>query len=263
MKNIKEFKQKNIKYVFTDIDDTLTTDGSLTKEAYTALWDLKTIGLSIVPITGRPAGWCEMIARFWPVLGVIGENGGFYFAYDRQNKKMQRKYIFSQKDMAKNTHKLQQLKTEILDSYPQLQISSDQFCRQMDLAIDFAEDVGPFSDDIIDGVLAVCKKHGAQAKVSSIHINTWFGNYDKLSMCQTFTKDIIGFHITDILDQSVFCGDSPNDEPMFGFFKHSIAVANFIDFQDRVDQLPKYICDLKGGHGFAQITKQLLKLQGK
>ena len=65
-------------FILTDIDDTLTDEGQLHAEAYKALWDLCNNGFKIIPVTGRPAGWCEMIARFWPVEGVVGENGGFY-----------------------------------------------------------------------------------------------------------------------------------------------------------------------------------------
>ena len=49
--------------VLTDIDDTLTTDGAITPEALQALHDLKSAGLRVVAITGRPVGWSEPFAR--------------------------------------------------------------------------------------------------------------------------------------------------------------------------------------------------------
>ena len=76
-----------IRGVFTDIDDTLTTDGQLTAEAYTAMERLRSMGLIVVTVTGRPAGWCDHIARMWPVDGVVGENGAFYFRYDRKKRR--------------------------------------------------------------------------------------------------------------------------------------------------------------------------------
>ena len=45
--------------VLTDIDDTLTLHGQLPAEAFSALWALKHAGLKVIPITGRPAGWCD------------------------------------------------------------------------------------------------------------------------------------------------------------------------------------------------------------
>src|SRR5476649_1903813 len=73
-----------IKGVLTDIDETVSTDGQLTAEAYGALAALKQAGLLVIPVTGRPAGWCDMIARFWPVDAVVGENGAFWMWHDRK-----------------------------------------------------------------------------------------------------------------------------------------------------------------------------------
>ena len=66
-----------IKYILCDIDDTITTKGKLTAEAYNAMWKLHDAGYKVVPVTGRPAGWCDLIIREWPVEAVVGENGAF------------------------------------------------------------------------------------------------------------------------------------------------------------------------------------------
>mgnify|MGYP000314140842 CR=1 FL=1 len=76
-----------------DIDDTLTTDGRLTAEAYGALEALKRNGRIVVPITGRPAGWCDHIARMWPVDAVVGENGAFTMRYDRKAHALDKRFI--------------------------------------------------------------------------------------------------------------------------------------------------------------------------
>ena len=68
--------------MLADIDDTLTTHGKLTAAAYAALERLQRAGKLVIPITGRPAGWCDHIARMWPVDAVVGENGAFYMRYD-------------------------------------------------------------------------------------------------------------------------------------------------------------------------------------
>src|SRR6186713_1710034 len=106
MKQLSEFKNPGVKFVFTDIDDTLTDEGLLRPESYAALWKLKEKGLHVIPITGRPAGWCEMIARFWPVDGIVGENGGFYFRYLREHKKMARHFFFPENVQQQNRAKL-------------------------------------------------------------------------------------------------------------------------------------------------------------
>ncbi len=256
MKNLNEFKNLGIKFVFTDIDDTLTDHGQLGPEAYAALWELKRRGLHIVPITGRPAGWCEMIARFWPVDGIVGENGGFYFRYI--NKEMKRKFFFDDETQKKNRAKLDVLSKKILKEVPGCAIASDQFSRLMDLAVDFCEDVEPLPRDQVQKIVSLFEEAGALAKVSSIHVNGWFGNYDKLSMCRTFLMEEFKLDIDNVNDSCIFVGDSPNDEPMFGFFNNSFAVANIKNFVNDLKQKPKFIANLEGGHGFVEIAKRLL-----
>ena len=153
MKNFKEFKLKDIKFVFTDIDDTLTEEGQLPANSYKSLWDLKERGIHIIPITGRPAGWCEMIARMWPVSGVVGENGAFYFCY--KNKKMLRNFIYDDETIKNNRVKLDKIRDEVLQKVPGCAVASDQFCRLFDLAIDFCEDVPALPKESINNIVSV------------------------------------------------------------------------------------------------------------
>lgn len=189
MKNLNQFNtnsQTKIKYLLTDIDDTMTTDGHLPACAYESLWKLHNSGIQVIPITGRPAGWCEMIARLWPVAGVIGENGGFYFRYSKQ--KMHRWFFADKKTTEENQIKLKKIETEILSKVSGSAVSSDQFCRLMDLAIDFCEDVPALQKTDIQKIVQIFDSHGATAKVSSIHVNGWFGNYNKVSTILQFLK---------------------------------------------------------------------------
>ena len=134
MKKLTEFSAP-ISYLLTDIDDTLTDEGLLGPEAYQALWDLHRAGIHVIPVTGRPAGWCEMIARVWPVSGVVGENGGFYFRY--HDKKMKRHFVFNEQTQKQNREKLNLIEKQVLSQVPGCGIASDQFSRLMDLAVDF------------------------------------------------------------------------------------------------------------------------------
>jgi HAD superfamily hydrolase (TIGR01484 family) len=266
MKNLNDFDlktqtsvQPNIKFVLTDIDDTLTTDGKLPACAYDSLWQLYNSGIKIIPITGRPAGWCEMIARFWPVAGVVGENGGFYFRYDEKNKKMQRWFFTDEKIMSENKLKLKTIETEILKSVPGCAVSSDQFSRLMDLAIDFCEDVKPLSKSEISKIVSIFESHGAIAKVSSIHVNGWFGDYNKVTTSLKFLKNEFGLSESEALNQCVFVGDSPNDEPMFEKFYLTFGVGNLKKFSDQMKFVPTYISNENGGEGFSQVVRKILR----
>lgn len=259
MKNLNQFNispPSKIQFLLTDIDDTMTTDGHLPACAFDSLWKLHAAGIHVVPITGRPAGWCEMIARFWPVAGVVGENGGFYFRYSK--RKMHRWFFTNEKTMQENKVKLKKIETEVLTKIPGSSVSSDQFCRMMDLAIDFCEDVPALAKPEIDKIVNIFESHGAIAKVSSIHVNGWFGNYNKVSTTLQFLKNEFQISNEDALKISAFVGDSPNDEPMFEKFPLSFGVANIKNFANEMKSKPTYIADFKGGEGFSQIIEKIL-----
>lgn len=257
MKSILEFHAP-LKVLLTDIDDTLTDEGRLGPEAYQALWDLQSSGIKVVPVTGRPAGWCEMIARQWPVAGVVGENGAFYFHYS--NGKMERSFSIPPSEMALHQKKLAAIKDEVLRSVPGCALASDQFARINDLAIDFCEDVTALPASEVKKIVAVFQAHGAHAKVSSIHVNGWFGDFDKLTCAKRFLSEVL--QLSDV-EQKQFCafvGDSPNDEPMWAYFQHSFGVANITNFIDQLKAKPRYVSRSRGGLGFREITDRILQL---
>jgi HAD superfamily hydrolase (TIGR01484 family) len=261
MQPITTFSQqqsREIKYILTDIDDTLTHSGRIPACAFEALENLKNAGIILIPITGRPAGWCDLIARMWPVDGVVGENGALYFAYDEKRKKMTRKYVKSEKERINDRIRLSAIQEEILTKIPQCAVSADQHYREADLAIDFCEDVSPLPEGDIIKIVEIFENHGATAKISSIHVNGWFGSYDKLSMTKIFFRDLYGLNLDDILERVIYAGDSPNDEPMFEYFPNSVGVANVLDFADILTHKPTLITKGEGGYGFTQMANHLL-----
>ncbi len=247
-----------IRYVLTDIDDTLTSDGLLTADAYTALERLRDAGLIVAPITGRPAGWCDHIARMWPADAVVGENGAFYFRYDREARRMQRRYWLDEGERKAARVKLDKLAQSIPATVKGSAIASDQAYREADLAIDFCEDVPPLSPEAIDRIVAAFTEVGAHAKVSSIHVNGWFGDYDKLAMTRRLFSEVWNVDLDTIRDQVVFAGDSPNDEPMFRYFPNAVGVANVAAFLPRIKSPPAWITAKPTGAGFAELADALL-----
>lgn len=261
MKPLSEFSTEiagNITCVFTDIDDTLTSDGRLPANAYTALQQLSKAGIIVAPITGRPAGWCDMIARFWPVAGIVGENGAFYFSYDGKKRKMLRVFEASAAERQSNRIKLGKIQSRILREVPGCAVSADQLYREADLAIDFSEDVPVMADEDVLRIKRIFEEEGAVAKISSIHVNGWYGSYDKLTMSRRFATERLNLDIDKDRNKIVFCGDSPNDSPMFEFFPHSCGVANVQDFDGKMENYPTYVSKERGGAGFVEIANVLL-----
>ncbi len=257
MKPFKEFPSRSksqVKFVLTDIDDTLTVHGRLPSVVFSAMEKLQQNNIHVIPITGRPAGWCDHIARMWPVAGLVGENGAFYFRYDAEKKKMIRRYYRSEEARRKDRIALDTVKQEILKKVPGARVSADQAYREADLAIDFCEDVPPLSTEAIDKIVQIFKQAGAQAKESSIHVNGWFGEYDKLTMSQLLFDEVFNLSLNQLKDQVLYIGDSPNDCPMFAFFPHSVGVANILDFKGRLEVEPAWVTTKPGGYGFAEMT---------
>ena len=244
--------------VLTDIDDTLTLHGRLPAEAFDALWKLRRAGLKVVPITGRPAGWCDMIARQWPVDGVVGENGAFYFRYDEADKKMIRVYAQPEAERRTNTKKLWAIAQHVLEEFPGTAIASDQAYREIDVAIDFCEDVPPLPLATAQKIAEAFHAGGAAAKVSSIHVNAWFGSHDKLTMSRRFLAETFGMDVERDLKHIAYCGDSPNDAPMYGVFPLGIGVANIRPYAKLMAHLPRYVTAGEGGHGFAEFADAVL-----
>ncbi|WP_085907797.1 HAD-IIB family hydrolase [Kiloniella majae] len=250
--------KSQIRYVLTDIDDTVTTDGRLSAESYVALEDLAKAGFKVIPITGRPAGWCDHFARMWPVDAVVGENGAFYFRYEHHAKKMTCRFWKEEEERAEDRKRINQLRLSIPLEVPGAGIASDQDYRVADLAVDFCEDVVPLDQEAIDRIVSLFEEAGAKAKVSSIHVNGWFGDYDKLSMTELLFREAYGLELDQVLDQVVFSGDSPNDAPMFARFPHSVGVANVKDFAGRMPHEPTWVTSERSGRGFVELAKMLL-----
>ena len=251
-------ERRRIRGVLTDIDDTLTSDGKLTPEAYDALGRLHEAGFLVVPITGRPAGWCDHIARMWPVDAVVGENGAFYFRYDAKARKLEKRFLDDETTRAEKRARLKRLGEKILAAVPGAALASDQLYRESDLAIDFCEDVPALPHAEIVHIVKIFEAHGAHAKVSSIHVNGWFGDYDKLTTSRLMMRELFGVDLEAARTRYVFSGDSPNDAPMFGFFPNAVGVANVRDFAADMDHLPRWITAARSGAGFVELARALI-----
>lgn len=266
MKPLSEFApaaRAGIRGVFLDIDDTLTTQGRLTAEAYSALEQLKRRGLLVVPVTGRPAGWCDHIARMWPVDGVVGENGAFYFTYDTVQHKLLKRFVSPEKaggeGRAARKGRLAEIAAHILREVPGSALASDQDYREADIAVDFCEDVPPLPSAAIERIATLMREAGLTAKISSIHVNGWFGIHDKLSTTMLFMQERFGIDLDSSKEAFVFVGDSPNDAPMFGYFPYAVGVANVRAFIDTMPALPAFVTEKHCGEGFAEVVKILIE----
>ena len=259
--SVKSSELVEIRGVCFDIDDTLSTHGKLTSDAYASLWALNDAGFRLVAITGRPAGWCDHFARFWPVDGVVGENGAFSFYMSGSRRERINtpggpvRHLES--PVGLRAPELAHLAMKIKSRFPDAKWASDQNYREYDLAIDFCEDVKCWPAPRVEALLDMCKKEGAHAKLSSIHVNSWFGDYDKFKGFLSFLNSAQIKRLPPA-HQWIFIGDSPNDEPVFAQFQYSVGVANLKPFLNRITSPPRWITKSDSGTGFTEVAKKLI-----
>ncbi len=255
--------------IFTDIDDTLTTDGAITPEALAALGDLKARGLNVIAITGRPVGWSEPFASQWPLDAIVAENGAVLLQNTHQNGPKANRYMreqlsksYQQADAirASNYARMQQVGQRVLREVPGALLACDSPGRETDMAIDHSE-FTQLPPEKIAQVVAIMQAEGMTATVSSIHINGWFGEHNKLVGARWAVRQLFGRNLAAEMDNWVYVGDSTNDQLMFEAFTHSIGVANVRRFEAQLSHLPRYITEGERGAGFAEVARAVMSAQ--
>ena len=252
--------------VFTDIDDTLTTDGAITPDALAALHALKAAGLAVVAITGRPVGWSAPFVKSWPVDAIVAENGsvllqitnkkGLYGSKDG-GQMLSKTYQQDAATRSNNFTLMQQVAPRVLREVPGAVLAQDSAGRETDMAVDHSEFTTLPAEGIAQ-VVAIMQSEGMHATVSSIHINGWFGAHNKLEGARWALRTLYGRDLDAELDAWVYVGDSTNDQLMFEAFPQSVGVANVRRFQAQLAHLPRYITDAERGAGFAEVAHAVL-----
>jgi HAD superfamily hydrolase (TIGR01484 family) len=241
--------------VFTDIDDTLTTEGAITADALAALAQLREAGVRVVPITGRPVGWSEPFARTWPVDAIVAENGAV--AVRREGDSLAKLYQQSAALRAANFERMQQVARRVLAEVPGATLARDSAGRETDIAIDHSEFVHLPAERIAQ-VVRLMQAEGMNATVSSIHINGWYGEHNKLSGARWMVRELFGRDLDAEIGRWVYVGDSTNDMLMFERFPHSVGVANIRRFEAQLTHPPRYITQGERGAGFAEVARAIL-----
>lgn len=251
--------------VFTDIDDTLTTDGAITPDALTALGALKAAGLHVIPITGRPVSWSAPFARTWPVDAIVAENGSTALIFNKNehfpasygHSSLLKRYQQDAATRAAQSTRMQQVAARVLREVPGARLAQDSPGRETDIAIDHSE-FTHLPPDAIAQVVSILRAEGMTATVSSIHINGWFGAHNKWEGARWIVRELFGRDLQAEITRWVYVGDSTNDQVMFEHFPHSVGVANIRRFAHALTHLPRYITPDERGAGFAQVGDCIL-----
>jgi HAD superfamily hydrolase (TIGR01484 family) len=257
--------RRQITGVFTDIDDTLTTDGAITHDALQALHRLKTAGYAVIAITGRPVGWSEPFAAAWPVDAIVAENGSVALFKSEASRKisiqhasrlhssLSKSYQLDSPTRAANYARMQDVLARIEREVIGAKRSTDSAGRETDIAIDHSE-FTHLPPDRISHVVRIMQSEGLQATVSSIHINGWIGSHNKLQGAHWIVRELFGRDLSQEMHHWAYVGDSTNDQLMFEAFENTIGVANIARFVPKLQYLPSYVTQAERGAGFAEVV---------
>ncbi len=245
-----------VQAVFTDVDGTLTSGGRLRASTLRAIEALVEGGVDVVLVSGRPAGWGEAWARQWPVAGVIVENGGLYFV--RRGARLEKVYAQPPRVRGPNRRALEAHVRAALKVVPGARLSADSAYTEVDLAIDYAEDVqlGAGAADRLERFL---RARRVTAVRSSVHVNCWLGRFDKRTAVERFLAREWGTRLEPRERRFVYVGDSFNDQPLFAAFPLSVGVANVRDVLAQLDEPPAFVTRAREGRGFGEVAGAILR----
>jgi len=246
-----------IRYVLTDIDDTLTHRGLLPGQTYLAMERLHKAGFKVIPVTAGSSGWCDLIARMWPVDAVIGENGGLYFRRGEARGTIIRGYWSAEPERREEIRRLAALAEQIEHSLPGIARASDQRYRETTLAITSSNETLP-DQSTIERIARLLRTCGARTTINSLWILGWIGGFDKLAMTRRLMAEVFGLDIEAEPQAFLYVGDSLNDEPMFGFFPNSVGISTVTRVLGCMSAPPRWITRGPGGIGFIEIAGALL-----
>lgn len=248
---------RNIRFVLTDMDETLTFHGRLAAQTYLALERLQRAGVRVIPVTAAPAGWCDQMARMWPVDGVIGENGGLFFRRRDKGDDIERQFWHPAEHRQSIADRLTEIGTQVRGAVSGATFAEDQAFRLTSVAFSQPEDLATRN-----AIISALRNTGADVTVNNIWVLGWLGGYDKLTMTQRVLADVYGIDINRARDEILYVGDSTNDAPMFDFFRHTVGVSTVMRYLNDIPTPPAWITDGPGGAGFVEMANAVIASQG-
>ena len=242
----------SVRFLLTDMDETLTYQGRLQGETYMALEHLQSHGIRVLPVTAAPAGWCDQMARMWPVDGVIAENGGLFIRRDPDGHGVERNYWHPREKLEDVQKQLRGIADLVEQRVPQARQADDQAFRLTSLAY---KRIGSDVDQLIFDALV---EAGADATINNLWVLGWIGGYDKLSMSLRVLSNTFGINAEAALESVAYSGDATNDAPMFGYFKHTAGVSTIVKCLPELAIPPNWITTGPGGAGFVEFANAIV-----
>jgi HAD superfamily hydrolase (TIGR01484 family) len=259
LSQLPEAEAKGLRGVLFDLDDTLLDDGLLTEVAYRALFRLARAGLRLLAVTGRPSGYGEVMARQWPIDGVVTENGAV--AVYREGHALGRWQKADETTRRARRIRIAEAFETLRARFPEVRASDDSHARLSDLALDIGESQR-VPADVVARIEAEVRALGFRTFVSSVHMHITLDPYDKASGAAAFLFERHGEDPTAARHAYAYVGDSANDAACFNAFATTFGVANVASSLRLLSLPPRYVASAAKGAGFAEISDHILRLRG-
>jgi HAD superfamily hydrolase (TIGR01484 family) len=239
----------NICLIATDMDGTLTRQGKFTSALLLTLEDLAAVGMKVVIVTGRSAGWVSGLSSLMPIAGAIAENGGIF--YSSSSKTVALTPI---PDLAAHRQHLAAAFAQLQTHFPQIRESADNRFR----VTDWTFDVASLSASELQTLSNLCQQLSWGFTYSNVqcHIKP-LGQDKAVGLLQVLREYFPSYSP----QQVVTVGDSPNDESLFDqrHFPISVGVANVMEYANQLQHKPVYITTAAEGAGFCELSDYLLQ----
>lgn len=235
-----------IRLIATDMDGTLTTSGKFTRELMQAFYDLNAVGIKVIIVTGRSAGWVSGIAHYLPISGAIAENGGLFYPANNDTPIS----LTEIEDINAHRQSLAEVFSHIKNQFRQIRESDDNRFR----ITDWTFDVAKLTPNELTNIKETCHELGWGFTYSTVQCHIKPLEQDKANgLLQVMTKHLERVYTP---HKVITVGDSPNDETLFNQekFPNSVGVANVREYADRLQYQPTYITSGSEGQGFCELT---------
>ena len=228
---------KKPKIVFSDFDGTLTLGSELTTSFFDIISLLEKNNIPLVIVTGRSKSWAHFLLSHFPTIHyVITEGGGVISGKHLVDGrfKLWDKLLVPREEV----DQLAVLAKKLVSEFPEMEMSVDSFGRESDRAIEL-----PYLDENPSDAVKIkkfLKDHNINFSISNVHLNFWCGEISKIDSIHYFMSE----YYKDLdLAETVFFGDSLNDETVFKGHPHTVGVSNVSKVLDQLTSKPAVILE--------------------
>ena len=262
--------------VASDIDGTLTIDSMLHSSVVNATEVLRALGIGLILVTGRAAGYAYTLFEALGAQAVIAENGGILYLKENPGQPLflRSDHWVPAAEQSKSAPTPQQIGQALFEELQRRGVlpaharpTYDNLFRVTDFTFELegidSATLAQVKETLAQGLVLAKDIHDsinmpvtASFVYSSIHAHIMPLQQNKGTALKALAR-LLNIQTTQILT----IGDSLNDEALFdaGTFPVSVGVANLRKYFSMLHHMPRYLTANPEGHGFIEMVRTLVE----